>query len=171
MLDQPTSVTHVDQRVAKDVSQALGRIPQGLFVMSARHEQGAQGVVVSWVQQVSFNPPLVMVALQKGRAIVPLVHGSKSFALNQVTSDDKLLLKTFTRSQAADDDAFEAVRTLRRTTGSPILTKAQAFMDCELVRHIDVEGDHDLYIGKIIEAGVLNEGDVTIRFRDDGLKY
>ena len=50
-------------------AQALGRIPSGLFILSAGTGDQATATLVSFVQQVGFEPPVVVVALRKGRFI------------------------------------------------------------------------------------------------------
>lgn len=153
------------------IGKVLGRIPASLYIMTSHFEAHARGVMVSFVQQVGFEPPMVMVSLAKGRHIVPLLHDSHAFALCQIADDDKLTLKRFSKAVDTGEDAFEGLETFRGPTGSPILAKSLAYMDCELVRHIDVECDHDLYIGLVREAQILNKGQPVVRLRDNGLKY
>ncbi len=155
----------------QQIAKVLGKIPASIYIMTSHFEDHCHGVMVSWVQQVSFEPPMVMVSLAKGRHIVPLLHDSHGFALCQVAEGDKLTLKRFSKASDPNDDVFEGLDSFRAGTGSPILAKALSYMDCELVRHIDVDGDHDLYIGHVREAKVLNKGEPIVRLRDNGMKY
>ena len=164
----------LDKATHESVGKALGRIPQGLWVLTAAFENRHGGVMVSWVQQASFEPPMVTVALLKGRPIVPLIHNSHAFALSQVCTDDKLTLKKFFDPEPCtlrDEDPLDGLDTARRITGAPILRKALSFLDCELMRHIDVEGDHDLYVGLVRDGGNLHDGQITVRLRENGYKY
>ena len=46
----------------------LGRIPSGVFILVAGNDTGQQtGMLASWVQQASFEPPQVTVAVNKSR--------------------------------------------------------------------------------------------------------
>ena len=173
MHDTPQIV--LDKETRDGIGKALGRIPQGLYILTACFEHRRRGVMVSWVQQASFDPPMVLVALRKGRDIVPIIHEAHAFALSQVCEDDKLTLRKFTEPRRAgyrrDDDPLAGIETMRRATGAPIIKKSLSFLDCELVRHIDVDGDHDLYVGLIRDGGNLHDGHVTVRLREDGFKY
>ena len=51
----------------KQLAAALGRVPSGLFVLTIRRGSAETGMLVSWVQQCSFDPPLVSLAVQRGR--------------------------------------------------------------------------------------------------------
>ena len=44
------------------------------------------------------------------------------------------------------------------STGGAVLIDALAYFDCEVVDQHDA-GDHTLYIGKVVEAEVLGEGE------------
>ena len=149
--------------------QALGRIPQGYFIMTSHYEHRVGAAVVSWVQQVGFEPPMVVVSIRKGRPITPLILDSHTFALCQVMPADRPLAKGL--AECTDDLSFDGVEMRRGQTGSPILLDAQAFLDCKVARHFDIDGDHDLYIGEVVDGGVLQGGDPFIHLRDDGFKY
>jgi hypothetical protein len=59
----------IEKPLGDDWARALGRIPSGLFILTARFEDQSTGMLASWVQQVSFDPPLVSVAVKKGRFV------------------------------------------------------------------------------------------------------
>lgn len=154
----------------RGIGDALAKIPQGVFVLTAAHESRIRGLMVSWVQQASFEPPMVIVALRKGRDVVPIIHNGHAFAINQVAPDDRLLMKRF-GEHPAPDERLLGLEFVRKATGAPVLTRAMAFLDCELVRHIDVESDHDIYVGAVLDGGVLRQADVPVHLRDSGFKY
>jgi flavin reductase (DIM6/NTAB) family NADH-FMN oxidoreductase RutF len=153
------------------IGLALGRIPQSLYIMTSHYEDRMRGVLVSWVQQVAVQPPMIVVALAKGRPIVPLIHDSHSFAVCQIAQSDKHTLKRFAKGVDTGDNPFETMEIRRGVTGSPILNRSLAYLDCQLIRHIDVEADHDLYVGLVRDAALLNNDQVIIHLRDNGLKY
>ena len=161
----------VDKARLKDIGHVLACIPQSIYVMTAEHEQRQRGVMVSWVQQAGFDPPMVLVALRKGNDIVPLIHDSRCFALSQIVEDDRLAWKKFSHRPADDDNPLDAFEIERRVTGAPILKRAAAFMDCTLIRHLDIDGDHDLYVGLIRDGQVYDAESITIRLRNDGFAY
>jgi len=153
------------------IARALGRIPQSLYIMTAAHEDRMRGVMVSFVQQMGFDPPMISVALAKGRPIVPLLHDSHGFAICQISPKDKLLMKRFAGGVDAGENPFDGLKLRRDVTGSPILERALAYLDCALVRHIDVEADHDIYVGMVRGGDRLSDEEVNIRLRENGLRY
>jgi flavin reductase (DIM6/NTAB) family NADH-FMN oxidoreductase RutF len=124
---------------------------------------------VSWVQQVSFDPPMIMTAIAKGRPITPLILESHAFALCQIAEGDRLSMRKFLAGP--DEMPFESLEHHRGRTGSPLLNRALGYLDCTVVRHIDIEGDHDLYIGRIIDGDLFREEPAVIRTREHGFTY
>lgn len=157
--------------VRGSIGKALARLPLTQFILTAAHEHRMRAVLVSWVQQVTFEPPMLMLAIDKTLAVGPFLHESRGFALNQIAETDRLLQRKFRYDTVIKQDGFETLDLVRKPRGSPVLTRAAAYFDCELVRHIDIEGDHDLYIGRILDAGVLNDGPSLIHPRRDGFEY
>ncbi len=154
----------------QDTALALGRIPSGLFVMTTAHEGKRRGVRVTWVQQCGFDPPLVSVALAKGHCMAPLLQDSRSFALSQLAEEDRVSFRRFEAAPAAGDDEFEDIETIALVTGAPALKRSVAALDCLIVRHLDLDSDHELYVGQVV-AGRVSGGSPAIRLRGDGLSY
>ncbi len=162
----------MDEKTRQLVGAALGRIPQGLFILTAQHEDRRAAMVASWVQQASFTPPMVSVAVGKGRPILPLISESRFFGLCQVGAQDRLLLKHFGASAPPGDDPFLGLELLgnHHQPRVPILIHSLTYLECEVVRHVDVEGDHDIFVGTVRSAG-SNPGAPHVHLREDGLKY
>lgn len=152
----------ISEPAREAIGRTVQRIPNGLFVMTAAHEHRMHGVVIRYVQRVSVEPPLILVALPKGQTIVPLIHDSRAFAICQIAADDRFTLRKFSSEDGVDEESLHGVDIQRRATGSPILARCQSFLDCDLVRHADIDGDHDIYVGLVREGDLLTGGDVAV---------
>ena len=136
-----------------EVQRALASLPVGLFVLTAQHEGKRAGVVVRSVQPCSDEPPLLCVAVRRGHWIEPLIRDSHTFAVCKIHTIDKLLLRKFSdSSRPRDGDPFDCMPTMRLVTGAPVITRASVSLDCEVVRHFDLEADHELYVGHVVAA-------------------
>ncbi|MFZ4575237.1 MAG: flavin reductase family protein [Phycisphaerales bacterium] len=135
----------------RDAELALDAIPRCKFVMTAQHENRRSGVIVKWVAGCSDTPPLISVSLRKGHWIVPLIRDSRAFALCSIAPTDRLAQKKFAESaRPRDGDQFDVLGADRLTTGAPVLPGSALVLDCEVSRHIDLEADHELYIGLVV---------------------
>lgn len=137
-----------------EVLDALAFLPSGLFVLTAQHEDRRAGMLVHWVQRVCVEPAMVSVAVAKGKAIMPLISESRKFALCQLGEADRLMKRKFAQDSDPSDDPFLGFELRPSVLGNvPIMTGSLAYFECELSCHMDVEGDHDLFVGRVHAAG------------------
>ena len=163
--EKPTDQQHAD------IGAAMGRIPSGLFILTARHEDRAAGILASWVQQVCFEPPTIAVAVAKGRAIMPLISESHQFGLCQLPQGEKIAVRKFSKGTDPSDDPFLGFDMVHDTvTNAPILSHVMSYLECEVKCHVDVEGDHDLFIGTVV-GGKFLEGEPWVHVRENGFSY
>ncbi len=141
-----------------DALDALACVPTGLYVMSSAFEGKRNGVLVRWVQQCASEPPLIGVALLKGHAIDPILRDSRRFGLSLIDANDKLVLRQFTEPRRASEDPFDCLPVETLVTGSPLIRRSIAALDCEVVRHFDLEADHELFVGQILAGRVYGTG-------------
>jgi len=165
----------LDPMTREEVGHAMGRLPSGLFVLSAAVDDKRMGIVVSFVQQACLNPPMVTVAIAKGRPIMPLISESRQFCLCQLAEDDRLMVRKFAKfnDAAVTEDPFLGYELMQGVLPHlPILKNSMAYLECELVSHMDIEGDHDLFVGAV-RGGALRKDKAPphIRLRDSGQDY
>ena len=154
------------------IGVAIGKIPSGLFILTAKYDDQRCGMLASWVQQVSFHPPMVSVAIAKGRTIMPLVSESRQFGLCQLAENEKVLLRKFANPSDSSEDPFLGFELISDTvTQVPVLAQGLSYVECEVAAHMDVDGDHDLFIGKVVGGSLLSPARPYIHVRDNGFKY
>jgi flavin reductase (DIM6/NTAB) family NADH-FMN oxidoreductase RutF len=136
----------------------LERIPWATWVMTAAFDGQRSGVVVRWVQRCASEPVLVSVAVEKCHALEPLIRDSHGFALNLVDEADRVLLRRFDGYAPPDEhtDPFDSLAVETWATGSPILRRSLVALDCEVVRHLDIEASSELFIGLVRDARVIS---------------
>jgi flavin reductase (DIM6/NTAB) family NADH-FMN oxidoreductase RutF len=150
------------------VGKALGRVASGLYVITAKCEDKEDAVLASWVNQCSFEPPAVTIALGTTRAARLLVEGSNAFVVNVLGKESNGLLKHF--SKPPKDDLFKGVKTKKGLHGIRIISDAVSYLECEVVNSV-FSGDHVLYIGEIVGGKILQDGEPYIHVRTNGFSY
>jgi flavin reductase (DIM6/NTAB) family NADH-FMN oxidoreductase RutF len=154
-----------------DWALALGRIPSGLFVLTARGPQGEEtGMLASWVQQCGFDPPLVSVAVNRDRYLLGWLTAGAAFAVNVVPEGGKELVKHFARGFAPGEPAFTGISVERHAGSAPLVTDAHAVLDCRVRTRVEA-GDHTLVIGRVVGGKVLHDAKPTAHVRKSGLHY
>lgn len=147
-----TSVTSSLQQAER----AISLLPSGVFLMTAAFEGKRIGVLVGSVQACDLSPPILCIAMRKGQGIEPMIRDARTFAINIIDPRDKLVARKFadTAQSREPGDPFDGMPIEKLVTGAPVLKKAIAAFDCEVVRHIDIAADHELYIGQVLAARV-----------------
>lgn len=157
------------KRELEHIGAALGRIPSGCCILTARHGERTTGMLASWVQQASFEPPMVTVCVKRGRPIQQLVDGSKRFVLNVIADDPTAMFKHFGKGFALEDNAFDGLATTATEHG-PALNACIAHLACE-VRERVAAGDHDVYIAEVVSADAPAGAKPYVHLRKSGLSY
>lgn len=97
---------------------------------------------------------MVMVAVPKGHVLSPLIRDSRSFAICQLDPADRMTSRAFDL-QTPGIDPFIGSSVDRTPSGCPVPARALSFLDCELARHVDLDGDYELYVGIVHHATTI----------------
>ncbi len=150
---------------------ALGRIPSGLFVLTARHGDRETGMLASWVQQCSFDPPQVSVAVRKGRYLLDWLTADAAFAVNVLAEGQKSLVAHFGKGFDPGEPAFDGLEVRRDATAAPVLTAAHAYLDCRVAGRSDAGGDHVIVFGRVVGGAVQHDARPATHVRRSGTHY
>ena len=140
----------VNRAALPDILRALSLLPTTACVMTAAHETKRNGLLVSRVMKAADEPACVCVAVPAGQRLATLIRDSHAFALCAVDPNSRLMQKKFGPEETADPFDMLEIRTL--VTGSPILARSPLALDCEVLRHLDLEADHEIYVGQVLSA-------------------
>jgi flavin reductase (DIM6/NTAB) family NADH-FMN oxidoreductase RutF len=152
------------------LATALGRIPSGVSILTARRGEQATGMLASWVQQCAFEPPHVSVAVKQGRPINAWLTTGSHFVLNLLAEDQKNLVAHFGRGFAMDAPAFQGLELGESQNHQPTLLRSLGYLECEVASRIAV-GDHDLLLAQVVSGMMFGTGDPMIHLRKSGLRY
>jgi flavin reductase (DIM6/NTAB) family NADH-FMN oxidoreductase RutF len=154
----------------KHLLAALGRVPSGLFVLTVRHGEAETGMLTSWVQQCSFEPPQVSIALKRGRDVLGWLTPGSTCALNILDDSQTDMIGHFGRGFALNEPAFTGLEIERPDGAAPVLSEALAYLVCRIVGRCE-GGDHDLLIARVVGGRLLNEGHPMVHIRKNGGHY
>jgi len=141
---------------ADNLREAMRQIPSGLFIITCADEDERGGCLLKWVQQCADDPPMVMIALPRGLPLEPLIRNSRRFVLCQISADDRFLERKFAQCAPRDDDPFESLDIQATAGGPPIIKRAMSYLDCEVIRHVELEADRRVLVGQVHAGGMLN---------------
>ena len=138
--------------------QAFFKLSYGLYVVSARKKKKKYGCIVNTLQQVTAEPPMLSVAVNKNSVTAKAILDSGRFCGTVLTETaDMNLIGTFGFKNSEAVDKFAAFSTKEDENNIPYLTEhAAARYSCEVAGTLDL-GTHILIIGKVTEAEILSD--------------
>ena len=138
----------------------------GVYVVTVNDNGQVNGMTTPWVTQLSYEPPLVMVAISPLRKCHEMITNSGQFAVNVLGTDQAELAARFGFTTGREVDKFEGISTQQTSAANPLLPDAFAYIDCELVETLAV-GDHSLFIGQVVGAELLDPAGSPLVFNPD----
>ena len=135
--------------VQKKWLSVVERMTYGIYVLTTCHRDTINGMIASWVSQISYDPPKVMVAVHPNRFTHQLISKSRAFALHLLRQDQQELIKRFKLPET--ERKFDAISWHRGKDGCPILEDCLAYMECKVTEAYS-PGNHTLFIGEILDG-------------------
>jgi flavin reductase (DIM6/NTAB) family NADH-FMN oxidoreductase RutF/rubredoxin len=141
--------------------QALHKISYGIYIVSSKNKAGMlNGQIANVVFQVTAEPPQVAVCLNKGNLTCEYVKESNMFTISVLSKDTDLqFIGRFGFKSGRNMNKFENVRYKISAHGMPIvLDNSIAYIEAKVINSVDV-GTHTLFIGEVVDADVLSNGE------------
>lgn len=162
-MSQPNAPEHL---IAQ--SKPVGKIPSGVFILTAQHGTDRVGMIASWVQQMGFEPLTVAVALHPDRAAYKLIQQSGRFTLNTVGEEQYHLMKAFGKN---DTDGFSELANSPTQCGIK-LHEAHGYMDCVVKATVPGVTDHVVVLAEVIDGHYVCEtAKPFTHLRKNGFSY
>ena len=165
---------NIKQIKALDVNmeKALGRISNGLYIVTAKKGDVSGAMIASWVTQASLQPLGFTIAVAKDRALDSLLQINDRFVLNVLEEGNyQDLKKHFLKRLLPGIDRFADVKIQTAKNGSPILSDALAYIECEVINSMECSDHWILYC--IVNDGKVSKPDgiTAVRHRKVGNYY
>lgn len=140
-------------------STSLNQVFYGMFIIGSKSGDEINGMTANWLTQTSFDPPLVVISVENDAHTRKLIDGGQVFSVNVMedSAEGRAIIERMVKPQKRvqhklGEDDFTVGK-----TGAPLLTAALSWFECEVVQTVET-GDHQLYIGRVVGAGVQKEG-------------
>jgi flavin reductase (DIM6/NTAB) family NADH-FMN oxidoreductase RutF len=155
--------------------RVLWKMPSGLFVVGARAGDRRNLMTLNWAGQVSADPKLLAISVEKEALTHELVAEGKAFALNLIDREDRAIVRKFTKPVAVEGEGPEQTANgfpiHDAPSGAPVLDQAVAWVDCEVRHQLDL-GAHTLFVGEVMACGFQkDEGTPVLRMEDTLMNY
>ena len=140
--------------------KALFKLGYGLYVVGSRMEGKLNCQIANTVFQITSEPPVVAVSINKKNLTHEFIVGSKVFTVSILSQDTPLsFIGHFGFKSGREVDKLKDVNYKLGETKAPIvLDHTLAYLEAKVVNQVDV-GTHTIFIGELAEADVMKEGE------------
>ena len=140
--------------------KTLYKLGYGLYVVCSKKGDKLNGQIANTVFQVCSEPPIIAVALNKQNLTNEFVSASKVFTVSIISQDTPLnFIGGFGFKSGREVDKFKGVGYKLGETGAPIvLDNTLAYLEAKVINQTEV-GTHTIFIGEIVAADVVKEGE------------
>ncbi len=152
------------------LAAVLGRVPSGLFVLSARRGDELAVMLASWVMQAGFDPPMITVALAQGRMLADWLAEETPFVVSLLADNQRSIVRHFSKPPAAGANPFAGIEIHHIASNIPAPASAVGYLICQPVSHVD-SADHRIFLARVVEAQSGRGGKPMVHIRKNGLTY
>ncbi len=139
--------------------KALYGITYGLYVIGSKKGDSLNGQAANTVIQVSSEPPIISVCINKGNLTHEFIKDSGVFTVSVLSQDTPLsFIGRFGFKSGRDIDKLDHVSYKTGATQAPIvLDNALAYLEAKVINEVDA-GTHTVVLGQLVAAEVLRKG-------------
>ena len=131
-----------------ELKNAYARWATGVTIVTVRSGDRIHGMTVSAFTEVSLEPPLVLVCIDRTSNTQPVIAAGGGFAVNILARGQEPLAKRFA-CRESEDRRFSDLHCETGVTGAPLLAGSVASLDCRLETAHEA-GDHVIYVGEVV---------------------
>lgn len=138
--------------------KALHKISYGLYVICSKDNGKINGQIANAVIQVSSEPPIIAISINKKNYTHEYIKKSKVFTISVLSEKTSMnFIGTFGFKSGRDIDKFEGINYKLGNTNTPIITDySVATIETKVINRIDVK-THTIFIAEIVDAEILSD--------------
>jgi len=140
--------------------KALHNLSYGLYVVASQKQGKLNAQIANTVVQVTSEPPTISVCINKQNLTHEFITESKVFVASILSRDTPLsFIGHFGFKSGKEVDKLKDVNYKLGETKAPIaLDHSLAYLEARVINQLDV-GTHTIFIGELVGADVLREGE------------
>jgi ferric-chelate reductase [NAD(P)H] len=140
--------------------RTLHKISYGLYVVSSKKGEKFNGQIANTVFQVTSEPPIIAVSINKQNLTHEFIQESKLFTVSILSKETPMkFIGRFGFKCGRDFDKFEGIKYKVGVSGAPVVIEnAIGYLECQVIGSLDV-GTHTIFIGKVVDAEIIKDDD------------
>jgi flavin reductase (DIM6/NTAB) family NADH-FMN oxidoreductase RutF len=144
----------------------------GMYAVSAHHDGASNAFLANWLAQCSFDPPMMMISVERNARTLALIRGGGFFAVHVLASGQREFAGMLGRSSRTVPNKLKNLRWHPSAqTHCPILEDTLGYVECRVVGEMPA-GDSVIVVGQVIGAAMLSDGEpAPLTMKETGFKH
>ncbi len=131
--------------------EVLRLVPYGLYAVTVGVGDEANAFCLSWLTQVSFEPPLVLVAVRPDSLSHLLIDTTGELVVHFVHKRQAAFIRKLFQPLEREPEKLAGCELAAGTLSPPILPETVACLECKVVERLQ-PGDHALFVAEVVGA-------------------
>ncbi|MBV9282769.1 MAG: flavin reductase [Chloroflexi bacterium] len=148
---------------------ALRMFTYGLYAVGVAHGEDRNMFTANWLSQVSFEPPLVALSVERDSHSIQLLRDSGVLAISVFSADQREQAGLLGKRWKLRPNKIADVRYRLGVTGCPVLEGAPAVVECRVIDSMGA-GDSTIFLAEVIHAEAQEEG-TPLTMREAGFRH
>ena len=162
-----TTAAPLDPAVRRTVLRAFS---YGLYAIGSRAGDHANMFTANWLTQTSFEPPLVVLSIERDAYSLDLMRQSGHFAISVLRDDQKDIAMQLGKPHKRAPEKLAGLAHESAPSGAPVLLDCLGWADCRITGEHDA-GDHLLITAEVVAVEAREGGGEPLVMRPAGFKY
>ena len=153
----------------EDKKTILRKIPGGLFILTAKDKDYATGAVVSFVTQISIDPPYIAIAIRKDSYLYNVAENSEYLAIHFPSKEQQSMVSAFFKIKDQSEKSINGYDYNWSELGNPLLDDIPMILEVKIIEIVD-QGDHPIFICEV-ENSILRQDVELLTLADTSWHY
>jgi flavin reductase (DIM6/NTAB) family NADH-FMN oxidoreductase RutF len=155
----------------EQIGSAIGRLTSGVYVITLECNGEPEGILMTWIGQAAFEPPMISIAVKRERPILEHLQKGAKFTVNVLSKKNMDVFKNFAKPHLPAAERFAGLTLLEKESFGPVFASSVAYMDCS-VSGAHEAGDHYLIVCEVVAGEVLDTtSEPMSHLRKNGFQY
>ncbi len=137
----------------------LRKIPNGLFITTSKDGKKAIGAVISFVTQISIDPPYLALAIRKDSSSYKVAEKSKYLAVHLPSKEQQSIVSSFFKIKDQSQDLISGYNYKWSKLGNPVLNDIPMILEVKIIDMID-KGDHPIFVCEVVNTILRQDVDM-----------
>jgi flavin reductase (DIM6/NTAB) family NADH-FMN oxidoreductase RutF len=147
------------------IASLFRRLTHGVYVIGVAHGEERNTFTAAWVMQVSYDPVLLALSINRNHSSYRLLSRGRVFSVNVLKKGQLDLAERHGRP--ADTGKLAETEWAEGRLGPPLLRDALAWFECRVVNEYPA-GDHVLVVGRVIDGRLQDAGAEPMSYGETG---